>query len=46
MARRKTIYDKRDTNIDIFRGEHPDTRTNAEWVRYMENVKGIKWSKN
>lgn len=21
----------------IFRGEHPDTRTDREWVRYMAN---------
>ena len=34
-----TKYSEKVFNADtmFFRGEHPDKRTNKEWVRYMVN---------
>jgi hypothetical protein len=28
----------------FFRGEHPDKRTDLEWVKYMNKKYGFKWT--
>jgi hypothetical protein len=33
-----------DQEIDLLRGEHPDTRSNAEWVKQMKD-RGWNWEK-
>jgi hypothetical protein len=43
MKTGKKDFLKRDCRYDhIFRGDHPDTRTNEEWVKYMRDVKLVK----
>jgi hypothetical protein len=33
------------SSLFFIRGEHPDKRTNAEWVRHMKSI-GWDWDKD